>query len=165
MFRKWITVTALMMCFSFSQFSLAGLPDSSKLQALKNKLQKRIEGFQKVMISTNKCLTVTSNNMQQIGAGVNIWDCDQTSVKQKWKYENENLINSGNLCLQNTGAAINNQKCNGSVDQKWRIEGAMIKNSKAQCLQVVAAEINKNGGLVQIANCTNQPHQHWRFSK
>eukprot|EP01084_Bolivina_argentea_P180282 311456_1 len=134
------------------------------------------EGFQKLKSGGGKCLDVSGANVNNNGAIVHIWNC-QDVVQQKWKYESGTIKNEGGKCLDvdlddynnnSDGAKVQIWDCNTWDNQQWTFSGEQIKSKNGKCLDVDLPGLNNNGGKVQLWTCAgsgwSEPNQKWSWN-
>jgi len=132
--------------------------------------------------SNGKCLDI-ENNSNENGVALTVRDCDG-GVNQQFFYDgiNRQIKTAFGKCLDVPGPDFDSHK-NGAIvqlwdchnrrqfnlnvnkNQEWHINGQTITDENGKCLDLHYNDFvaNTNGGLVQVWDCNDGPHQQWDF--
>jgi len=147
--------------------SLAGLPASEQLKALKKSAEKEMAKFFRVQNSWGKCLEVARAQAKQHGALVQASVCGK-GANQKWTLDGAQVKLASGKCLQpagnpmTPGTRLQIANCNGAPKQKWKYVKEQLITPANTCVEILPAELNKNGAKVQINKCNGSKHQQWK---
>ncbi|PIE44492.1 MAG: hypothetical protein CSA50_00120 [Gammaproteobacteria bacterium] len=160
-------ITVFLLLSSVLSTAQAGLPDASKLQALKQGLQKQLDAFKLVKNSSGQCLALDMANVKISGSTALLQNCTG-KPNQRWSIRNGIISNPAKLCIQ----PVKNDKgetllqamtCTGKPHQIWQIvtnpdKRIEIRKDK-QCLGVVS---RKNGFALALEPCVaKNANQKW----
>ena len=127
----------------------------------------RVIGF------TGKCLDTDSNQGGRSGSTIQIWDCLNPGLNQKWVFDGS-LIKSAaypNMCLDADsnqdgadGSKVQLYSCNNGANQRWKFDGRLIKSVAypGKCLDADSNQNGANGSKVQLYSCNNGANQRWK---
>ena len=128
----------------------------------------RITGF------TGKCLDVDSNQNGINGSTMQLWDCLNPGLNQKWIVDGR-LIKSAaypDMCLDAdsnsngaNGTRVQLWECTNVANQRWIIEGSLIKPVAypGMCLDADSNNDGANGTSIQLWECNNGANQRWQI--
>jgi hemolysin len=141
-----------------------GIPPSSSDMMLTSRLNNK------------KCLDVRGGNMAH-GTNIQLWNCNQSALQQKWKFDYgvlRNVKNSGKCLTVNangngvfhSGNNVYLADCNGrAAGQLWfeSSDGTIrVSKDRSKCLDIKGGKL-ANGTNIQIWTCNGSNAQKWNF--
>ena len=82
--------------------------------------------------------------------------------EETWKITHEDALQSGGLCLENSGSGPKMQACSGAISQRWNysLQGNLVNKADRRCLS--ATEMNGKPDSLEMQACGhNDANQIW----
>jgi hypothetical protein len=116
------------------------------------------------------CLDIHDPQIRTQGGRVQLWECIDTAINQRWRLEDGRLVNDGGFCLdahdqdmKKNGGRVQVWPCLDVPNQKWRFDGSRLVNGGGLCLDADDHNARKNGCKVQVWECHQDYNQSWKF--